>query len=499
MELQFSKTQCTYLRTVSCQVQNQEQTHEVRLSDEMPDIGRVLGAWGQVLIRGKEWRGAGMGVSGGVMAWVLYAPEDGGEPRWVEAWIPFQMKWEFSDPGRDGVIQASCALRSLDVRSVSARKLMVRANIGVQGEAMVSAQTDIYTPEELPEDIQILRKTYPVRLPKEAGEKPFLLDEELTLPGSCPRMDKLIRYELRPEMVEQKVVSDKIVFRGTAVLHILYRAEDGSLQGWSFELPFSQYTELEQDYDQDASARVCPAVTSLELDVGETGAIHLKAGLTGQYIVYDRSMLETVEDAYSPSRTVAPQIQRLQMPAVLEERKETLCAEHTVEAEGNRVVDVVFYPDFPHMLREPDGVQAELSGVFQMLYYDPEGSLRSTVSRWENKWTLPAAENSNVTVTLLPNGEPRASVAGGNADLRADVMAEVITTAEQGLPMVTGLEAGEMTQPDPNRPSLILCRAGNNSLWELAKSCGSTVEAIRSANQMQEEPTVGQMLLIPVI
>lgn len=499
MELQFNKTQCTYLRTVLCQVQNQEQTQEVRLPDDMPDIGRVLGAWGQVLMRGKEWRSGGMGVSGGVMSWVLYAPEDGGEPRWVEAWIPFQTKWDFSDPGRDGMIQASCSLRSLDARSVSARKLMVRANVGIRGEAMVSAETDIYSPGELPADIQLLKKTYPVRLPKEAGEKPFLLEEELILPGSCPRLDKLLRYELRPEMIEQKVVSDKIVFRGNAVLHLLYRAEDGSLQSWNFELPFSQYTELERDYDQDASARVCPAVTSLELDVGETGALHLKAGLTGQYIIYDRTMLEIVEDAYSPNRTVAPRMQQLQLPAVLEERREPVSVEQTVEADGTRVADVVFYPDYPRILRESDGVQAELAGAFQMLYYDPEGNLRSAVSRWENSWALPAAENSDLSVMLLTSGEPRASVAGGNADLRADAFADVLTIAQQGMPMVTGLETGELTEADPNRPSLILRRAGNNSLWELAKSCGSTVEAIRNANQMQEEPAPGQMLLIPVI
>ena len=64
--------------------------------------------------------------------------------------------------------------------------------------------------------------------------------------------------------------------------------------------------------------------------------------------------------------------------------------------------------------------------------------------------------------------------------------------------MVTALELGQPTPMDPNRPSLILRRAQSDSLWELAKDCGSTVSAIREANGLDEEAVAGQMLLIPV-
>ena len=42
MELQWDKKQLPCLREKVRQVQNQEQTLEVRLGDELPDIGRVL-------------------------------------------------------------------------------------------------------------------------------------------------------------------------------------------------------------------------------------------------------------------------------------------------------------------------------------------------------------------------------------------------------------------------------------------------------------------------
>ena len=498
MELQFNKTVVPCLKSVMREVQTQEQTQEVKLTDGMPYIGRVLASWGQLLIRGKEWRSGGMSVSGGVMVWVLYAPEEGGEPRCVETWLPFQMKWDFPDTERDGMICIDPLLRGVDARSVSARKLMVRAGIGILGEAMISSDVEVFSPGELPEDVHILKNAYPMLLPREAGEKAFVLDMALSLPASAPGLEKLIRYELQTELAEQKIVADKLVFRGMATLHILYQGIDGQLYGWDFEAPFSQYAELDKEYDTDATARVSFAVTSVELEQGEEENLGLKAGLTGQYVVYDRPVIELVEDAYSPNRPVIPQMSNLRIPAVLDTHTETVHADQTVDINGTRAVDVTFYPDHPRLHREGDKVAAELSGVFQLLGYDENGQLQSASSRWEENWALDADEDASMEVAVQPSGKPQVTTGSGSASVRTDLLLNARTTSEQGLPMVAGVELGEFSEPDPNRPSLILRRADRDRLWDIAKQTGSTVEAIQKANNLQQEPVGGQILLIPV-
>ena len=121
MEMRFDKIPVAYLQKLTGQLRSQEETQEVRLPDGMPDIGRVLGAWGQVIVRGKEWNGDSMSVSCGVMVWVLYIPEDASGVRSVEAWLPFSMKWDLPETRHDGKILSSCLLRSVDARSMSAR------------------------------------------------------------------------------------------------------------------------------------------------------------------------------------------------------------------------------------------------------------------------------------------------------------------------------------------------------------------------------------------
>ena len=498
MELQFNKSVVPCLQTVTREVQTQEQTQEVRLSDGMPDIGRVLTSWGQVILRGKEWRGGNAGASGGVMVWVLYAPEDGTDARCVETWLPFQTRWDFPDTGRDGTLWVQPLLYSVDARSLSARKLMVRANVGVLGHAMVPGEAQCSEVGELPDDVCVLKNTYPVLLPVEAGEKLFPLEEALSLPASEPELERILRYSLRPKLADCKLVADKLVIRGTAALELLYRGKDGQLHRYQWELPLSQYAQLDNEYDADAVAQVCFAVTSLELEQSEEEKLAFKAGVTGQYVVCKRQNIEVAEDMYSPRRTVMPNRVRLQLPAILDDRTQILSETHKMESGIVQVIDAVFYPEHPQVQHTADTVSTAISGQFQLFGYDGAGQLHSAVSRWQDLLTADVSENATVDVRLPDNIAPQVNADGENAHLHFEIPVQMQTVSNQGIPMVDSIEMGELQEPDPNRPSLILRTAGADSLWDIAKNTGSTVEAIRQANGLTVELEEDQMLLIPV-
>lgn len=498
MEVKFNKNTCPCLRKATCQVQNQEQTSEVRLPESMPDIGRVLGSWGQVLIRGKEWRSGGMSVSGGVMAWVLYAPEDGSEVRSVETWIPFQVKWDFPDTERDGNICVTPLLKGIDARSTSARKLMVRANVSLLGEALEPIEPEVCCPGQIPEDVQLLTKSYPAELPVDAGEKLFQMDEELILPGNLPGVDKILRYSLTPEVAEQKVMAGRLVFRGKAKLHLLYTDADGGIHSWDHEIPFSQYTELDRDHSAHADGWIIVVLTALEMERQEERKLNLKASMAAQYVIYDRVMVEVVEDAYSPMRAVGVTVQELNLPVRLDQKQGELRMEQSLQATGERMLDICFLPEHPARRQKDDVAELILPGQFQTLYLDENGTLQAGAVRGETVWQIPSDAQNSVDAYLHGAAVSGAVFSGDSLDMAADISVTAAVFSEAGIPMVTALEIGDVKEPDPGRPSVILRRAGEKCLWDIAKECGSTVDAIKKANQIQEEPEQGRMLLIPV-
>lgn len=470
------------------------------MPDDMPDIGSVLNAWGQVLLRSKQWRDGTMTVSGGVMVWILYMPDsEVVTPQTAQAWIPFQVKFDLPEAKRDGMIWVSPLLQGVDARSTSARKMVARASVSVLAQAYLPENICIYSAQDIPEDVQLNIKTYPLRLPMEIGEKEFSFDEELTLPSSVASVSKIVRFSLQPELIDKKVLSGKAIFRGIGLLHVLYMDENDELCAWDFEIPFSQYAQLDADYEQSAEISVLPVVTGMELDVEAPDKLRLKAAITGQYMIYDVQMTEVVQDAYSTHRNLELEQQDMELASILEQKQQTLNTAYKHPRTVQRILDVAFYPDHPLVHRELDNCCAELSGVFHVLYLDDRNQLCADTCRWNDRLQFPAAQDVKVELSIRPNGVAQAVTASADMLLQADCTLEMMTFSTKSIPMITGLKLGQNRQPEADRPCLVIRRKGNSSLWDLAKRYDSTVSAIERANNIKDDAQENKMLLIPIL
>ena len=497
MELQFDKSVCKCLHKILSHVLDQELTQEIRLPESLPDIGRVLGSWGQVVLRSKEWYGSSVGISGGVMTWVLYAPDDGTEPRSVETWIPFQMKWDIPDTQRDGSICVIPFIKSIDARSISARKIMMRTNISIQGDVYEPSETPIYQAAQLPEDIQILKRSYPMEIPVEAGEKPVQIEEVLTTPVNGSRLGKVCYYDLKPQITESKILGDKLLFRGKAILHLVYWDYDGDLQTLEQEYSFSQYTHLDNEFSISASSWTCPVVTGVELDFAAEQPM-LKANISVQYIVYDRKLLEITEDAYSTTREIIPEKQPLQLSSRLDMPEKNMEFCQKISAQARQILDTVWYPSHPVKIQNGEKLEVEQAGIFQILYLDLDGNLQGCTAPAKGTWEITSDAQNGVVLHSNCTSRPVASSSGEDVTVTASMTLQAMVTNESGLPMTTAIEIGEKKEKDSAGPSLVVRKIGANSIWDIGKQYSANISDIQCANIQRDELNEEHVILIPI-
>ena len=498
MEIQFQKKPLHCLRPFFSKICTQEQTQEIRLPEGFPDIGRVLGCWGQPVFRSKEWRGSFAGASGGVSAWVMYAPEDGTEPRVVDTWIPFQCRWDFSEPYEDGTMILSPSLVNLDGRNTSARKLILRAVVDTYAQAMGKWTEQLPIPESLPEDIQLLRRTYPIDIPVEAGEKQIQLEEVLDTQSVQPQIHKIVGYILTPRITERKILTNRLVFHGQAVLDMRYLDADGEIHSWKTELPFSQYTELDKDYENSAQATMIPVLTAAEVDWNEDNQLVLRGGIAAQYTIFNREMVELVEDAFSPMREVTALTEEMTLPVLLDTMQLDCVAEGKCPEDLDKMLDIMLLTDYPSFQQGENGDEVRFDGHFQLLYKNDEDRILGEQLPFSASQKLQTAPENMVSL-WMGNPEELQSIMdaqGTKTVTQYPIMAQIFN--QQPISVISQLELGEIREKDPNRPSVIIRRAGADGLWNLAKRCGTTVEAIQEANQLTQEPEEEMLLLIPV-
>ena len=496
MDLPFEKRPEKFWQQRSYAPVTREESQELRLPESMPDVGRVIAAWGQTVLRGKEWRSDHIGLTGGVMVWVLYAPEDGSGPRRLESWVPFHIRMDQTHEGEEGVIRAECVLSSVDARSISSRKLMLRCQIGMMVQTLLPREAELCSPGALPEDIQVLDRVYPMVLTRETGEKTFLCDEQLSLPQGTPPLSRILYSRLAPRVTEQKVLSSRAVFRGVGELHLLAQDEGEKLYSLDLQVPFAQYLDLEGEYEEGAEISNLLCVTSLETEVDE-GGVRVRCGMVSQYIINAHTVVRCIADAYSNDRELELQRQEILLPAWLDEQ--------VMEIElGERLavdkvpLDAIFFPDLPTVTRQPEGAEIRCGGSFITLTEEPDGSLQGKTLRCARNehWQT---DCDTVPCTWLRGGTGlRREGSGWAMEQRMELKLESVCS--RPISMVTGIRAGELREPDPERPSVIIrARKPEETLWDIAKYCGSTVSAIQRLNKLDNEPEENRLLLIPVV
>ena len=495
MEFQFQNKPLRSMRQVAWETKNEEQTLEIRITEDMPPVDKILAAWGQPVIRSKDWNGDQAVVSGGVMAWVLYDAQNGAGPQKVEGWIPFQFKWDLKDSDRDGVFQTQWLLRSIDARLTGAGKLMVRASVSALGEGLEETNYDFYVPGELPKDVQVLKERIDICIPAEAGEKVMQLDEEMVLPPGRGEIDQVLAYQLRPVVTEKKLMSDKFVFRGTAKLQAVYLCTDGRIHSYETDIPISQYTQLEQEYSPEAWLRLIPEVSELELEKTDPTRLRLKGAVVGQYSVWEKQKVEAVTDAYSNRRHVEMQITCVSFPALIADEtiEQTVCCH--VPASVTDAVAYNMWMGQPIVKGGEMEPSAYLEGSGQVLYYE-DGNLCAESKMWDDGVAL--SGKNRLQPVMYIQGYPVLKADADGIGLSQDISILAADICDTELKVVSGVTLGDLQKPDPSRPSLVLCSAGDKSLWQLAKECGSTVDLICKANDLEEKPEPNKILVIPV-
>lgn len=500
MDLAFQEKSIACLQKLASQVKSQEETAEVVIQDRDPDVGRVVGSWGIPVIRGRELRQGAMSVSGGISAWVLYVPEDGSAPRQAAAYLPFTMKWDIPSTDRDSSMQVSCRLQSIDARMVHSRKLLVRATVCCEGTLYATGETVFYTLENPPKDLEVLRDRMTVQLPAETVEKSFSLDDELELPGGTPEIAQLVAYQLNPQVRDTKVLGEKAVFKGVCAIHLIYLTPEQRLATWDFELPFSQYTELSRNYDQEETLQSTLLLTGTELDtVEDRRHLQLRCGISAQCTIFSEQTLDAVVDLYSLRQTVKPEFSAIPIRSRLDRQQLQAVAEAQFPVRGSSLADSTVAVGIPRVTRSGDTAFIEAPVWCGILYYDEEGALQGRSGPCSAKAELRLAGDCPCEAGAQASGPVQWITGAGSTQVRIPMTITADSYADQELTMVSGAQLGEAVRPDPDRPSLIIRAPGpDDTLWTLAKTCGSTVAAIRGANHLSGGVNSEKMLLIPV-
>ncbi len=503
MELEWNGTNIDHLEQIQNSEYSREEMLEMIVPDACPDIAQIADTWGFCCLTRREVSETGALLTGRVRVTILYIPEGGGGLQRLEAELPFQHLSECAQADGSTRLLASACVSSAETRILNPRKVLIRTDICEKVRLYRLQTLRVYDAPEVDDalGLQTRQQNEQTDLVTQTAEKVFVLEEDLSLPGS--RTVTGTPLQLRPEAcsAEARLIGSKLVLKGTVRLQSLWQEEGGGLIPNSFELPFSQMLDA-IGVGEGAQYQVCVQVQSWQLGQlsGDRRSLPITLELCAQAVFCERIPIHLIADAYSvyyptelhterwstcrqgqedsrqPVRSFAPCEQSVQSVLV---------------CHGELGLTQVAREDSQYTVTVPISATA--------LCLDEGGRLFSVLHSFSVSFQPPCLPEQRLqcSCTLL---QMEALPAAAGLELRGVISLHTQTTQIAEVSGLTGLEVDEShPQEHTGQPSVVLRRpAPSESLWDIAKRCFTTCQEICAANGLTEDQPLGdQMLLIP--
>ena len=490
-ELNFEQISCYDLLAKA--VTTHEETTETTLPDYCATASRILEAAGQLLVREKQ---ASEGiVRGEARVTVLYLSEETEGLQSVTVAVPFTC--ELSDPKlrECQMLQVHSRLLLCEAKPITGRRLYLRVipELTVLGFGQKQLR---FCCEARGKGLQVRKRGQELCLLAAAEERSCTTAQEFD--GGADQAEEILLSRMVPSITGCQQIGSKLAVKGELCVSAMLRLADRKLRETVQTVPFSQildgFTAVENGTWQVEAET---AEWDLRLVRSEGGCrMGLTARITFRVFAYQRREISYVTDLYSTCQALTAETETVRFSR----RCSPVCArewaEELLESGGGTLFAYVTAFDCGGVIVRCDGGRTELSATVRMriLYQDESGAPVTAERSRELSTTVEATPDA----AWLSCGIAELRGSAGTCQVRVPVCFYGLTGEETELQTVTAVKESEESQE--TRPSLVLRRARcGECLWDMAKQHGSSEEAIRQCNHMEDDSLPEGMLLIPVL
>ena len=505
MEFELDRTQMNGFETLLDVSLRQEETLEMIVPDACPDILRVVETDGTALLTGRQALDGRVELSGTMKLQILYLPEGENWIRHLEMAIPFTCFAEAEGIGPACAVVATARLCHADTRAINPRKVLARAEAAVDVTVFAPRSWTVCGQVEDGEGerVEQLSETREVYLTACVQEKPCPVSEEVPLSAGKPAAAELLKSRVELIRGDFKIIGNKLIFKGSANVFLLYRGEDNGVYSTGAELPFSQIMEM-YGAGEEADCEVTLALTGAELALspaGEGRAVSVELEVVTQAVVRELRSVQVLIDAYSTSQPLVCDRDRCQVDGRTDRGVRTQNVREVWETPVELREITECHVAVGQVIQSREGEKLILSAQaeVQVLAVSEEGGPVSFQHAMVVPCPLELPEGCRCFARCEGVGDVYATPASGGIEVRFTLDFRYDALVRREIVSLCALRTGEPTEEEGDRPSLVLRMfEGGERLWDVAKAYGTTIADIISANELEDESAAaGKLLLIP--
>lgn len=485
---------------------------DFNLPDYCPDIQKLLKCQITPKINSKAISGDRLDIDGTAHIMLLYLDAERKRVRCCEHTSPFSTSVNIKSSPTNAVATTTIKTEYVNCRAVTSRRIDIHGAFSLCVKVFTKDSFEIVS-DINNDDLQL--KKIPVNVSNFSGlgQSIFVVNETIDIANGSNNAEGLLRTDAKAIINDFTPISNKLMIKGDIVVKILYltNVDNGDTEIIEHTIPFSQVV------DTDGITETSSACVSLDIlthnvriksDMsGDDNLFEFDAKLCATVFSYNDTEINIIDDVYSTVYELDVNYKQININQLIDTLNETFIDKGEIQLGDNNISKIIdIWNDNLSINYSQDNEGINIFGKLNVciLAYDNENTpfyaeRSADFNHQVTKYQLPDNITANLSATVTSISY---RITGDNS---LEVKAELKVTAPL-FKSNTHKTVNEIaTNQDKERckdtnAALNLYYADKNErIWDIAKEYCTSVEAIKSENDISDDIITSRcMLLIPM-
>ena len=473
--------------------------------DSKPDILNTIGTSGIASIYKKEVQSEKVRLDGTVNAYIMYMPDGADDTvRGLNTSVDFSESLNVPNCQEGMNVISDVKIKSIEAKVINGRKIGIKATLEVNLKIYSNDNVEIINEVQNEEDVQILKEDLKLNSLVGTGSTKIYAKDNIQI-DNMDNLAEILQAQVWLVDKDIKISYNKVLTKAEAEIKIMYLTEDNRINIVTYKIPVVGFIDI-PDVSEENICDVNYEIKNIIIKPNsqDEHSIYVEIEIEVTCCAYEEKQINLIQDMYSPTQNLnfeKKQITTMTSKQNISGVKQIREKINMNDIDGLNLLDVETTPVIlnENKINTKIMYEAELNMKFifensrtQIITKDAKIPFEYTIENLQNGESLNTDSNMEVKTQdfLIQDG--------GDINCNIDVQTNTNMYRTANINMIDKIqENGDREEQDYSIVIYIVKKG--DTLWNIAKEFGSTVDGIARVNGIENRDLImpGQKLYIP--
>lgn len=475
--------------------------------DIKPDVLSIIGTNGNVCIKERDIQDGKIKLTGNINIYTLYVADDEqASIKCINSNLDFSKMIEDDNIKQKMQLEQKITIKSIDARVINGRKINLKVELCISFCIYSNDDISILKDVENVSDLQRLNKTCSINSLIGYGNTNAYAKDTLKI-EKTDNLQEIIKVKTSITNKESKISYNKVLAKADLNVKVVYITDENKINNASITIPVMGFVDVQNANENN----ICESMFNIKyLNIKpnniEEHSIYIESEIGINCSVYETKEIQLIEDLYSPSKELEysqSNIKVLKSKKNLKQICNIRSQDKITEIGKNRIYDVEITPII--LNREISNGRIVYEGnIILTFLFGPDENMRTINSKTITKpFNFNVVDDEIKEDTRIENSIEIMSqdfivMPDESIDIRVDLEFDLEILNSEKINIINEIKEAELQERERYSIIIYYTKPGD-TLWNIAKKFGSTIDDIVKVNNIEDEDKImiGEQLFIP--